>query len=458
MIVHSFLRSFCQTWNSRLLILALLTGMIGQGLGLAQTNCAISQATFDSDSQFVTQHPPTHLRLMNSRYVDLLRAVRGLNCSGVPLVAMDGLRYQRAGGEEDPGLYYFVPEFVRIFHLSLAAAVDLTLIGTVLLATAVGLSGYIQTVKTTLGRRVGIVAFLLLTAVELIAGDVYIVYGAPAIACVPWILYFASRRRLTISAVVVFATIGAVSQTANLFRAHAGTGVVLFALVATLALYQLKPASRVLLLIVLLLAAAGVQMFFNGIYRRRSAFLGQQEGNFETTQVHPFWHSVYIGLGYINNSEVPAYRDEVAIAKVQLVRPGTVYLSKEYEQVLKHETVELAKRRPFFILENVAVKLAVVLLFCVCGANVGLYAAKLARKPIWFELAFWGAIAFNALFGILVVPNPRYLLGLIAFAVLYGVYSIEYASEQPQLRRQLAWIGRVVGAPSYQQQSSQNRA
>ena len=55
------------------------------------------------------------------------------------------------------------------------------------------------------------------------------------------------------------------------------------------------------------------------------------------------------------------------------------------EQVLKQETVQLARRRPFLILENLLVKLVVVLFYCICATNVGLYAAKLARKPIWFE-------------------------------------------------------------------------
>jgi hypothetical protein len=432
--------------------------MIAASAGLAQVNCEVSQATFNADSQLLNQRPPTHLRLMSSRYVDLRRAVRGLNCSGVPLVAFDGLRYRRAGGEDDPGLYYFVPEFVRISHVSLAAAVDLTLIGTVLLATTVGLWGYILTVETTLGRRVGIVAFLLVTAIELIGGDVYVMNAAPAVACVPWILYFASRRKVTASAVVTFAVVGAASQMANFFRAYAAAGLVLFVIVTTVALCQMKPLGRTLLLAALLLAAACVQLGFTRLYRQRSTFLGQRrDAAFEPGQVHPFWHSVYIGLGYVRNSEVPAYKDEVAIAKVHFLRPSAIYLSTEYEQVLKHETLALVKRRPFLILENVVAKLAVVFFFCVCAANVGLYAAKLARKPIWFELAFWGAIAFNSMFGILVVPNPKYLLGAIAFAAQYGAYSIAYAAEQPQLRGKLAWIGRVVCAPPDWQQSLQER-
>jgi len=117
--------------------------------------------------------------------------------------------------------------------------------------------------------------------------------------------------------------------------------------------------------------------------------------------------------------------------------------------VLKQEIFKLAKCRPFLILANLFAKLMMVLLFCICVANVGLYAAKLARKPAWLELAFWLAITFNGLFAIFVLPNPKYLVGLIAFAALYGVYSIEYAAEQPDLQSGLKWIEKLafMGSP-----------
>jgi glycosyl transferase family 2 len=51
------------------------------------------------------------------------------------------------------------------------------------------------------------------------------------------------------------------------------------------------------------------------------------------------------------------------------------------------------------------------------------------------ELAFWCSLGFSSLFGLLVIPNPRYLLGYIAFAVLYGVVSIDHAIERGVLKR-----------------------
>jgi hypothetical protein len=54
-------------------------------------------------------------------------------------------------------------------------------------------------------------------------------------------------------------------------------------------------------------------------------------------------------------------------------------------------------------------------------------AAALYPKSWPIEVAFWGAIAFNSLFGLLVIPQPQYLLGFKAFATLYGVVSVDHA-------------------------------
>jgi hypothetical protein len=448
--VHSFRRFSFPGRAGQFAGILILTVITGRSPLFAQSDCKVAESTFDTDMQFMKQHPPTYLRLMSFRYVELRRAARGSSCSGVALVAFDGLRYRPAAWADDPGLFFFVPQLARVSGLSLATATDVLLIGVVLLASGLGLLGFLRTAETKLGRRIGFVAFLLLTIVVLIAGDVYIMTAAPAIACVPWILYFVSQRKISTGMLTTFVVTGILSQTASLFRAHAGTGLLLFTIVATVGVYQIKPAARVLLVALLLLSAASPDLLFRELYARRNLFLEHQPGAMlESGRVHPFWHSIYIGLSYVRNSDVPEYRDEVAFAKVRALRPEAAYPSTEYEQVLKQEIFNLAKRRPFLILANLFAKLMTVLLFCICAANVGLYAAKLARKPAWLELAFWLAIAFNGLFAIFVLPNPKYLVGLIAFAALYGVYSIEYAAEQPDLKSGLKWIEKLVfmGSP-----------
>ena len=104
------------------------------------------------------------------------------SCSGV---AFDGLRYRPAAWNDDPSLYLFAPDLAPAFPVSLVTTTDVLLIGVVLLASALGLLEFLRTVGTKLGRRTGVVGFLLLTIVELVAGDVYVMNSAPAIACMP---------------------------------------------------------------------------------------------------------------------------------------------------------------------------------------------------------------------------------------------------------------------------------
>jgi hypothetical protein len=382
---------------------------------------------------------------MTSRYVDIRRAARGLACSGVPLVAFDGLHYGPAAWNDDPGLYLFVPELSHNFGLNIGTASDVLLTGVVLLASGFGLLGLAQVLRTELGWRIAVVALLLLTVVLLLAGDVYALSAAPAVACVPWILSFVSRKRITLGMLITLGITGVLSVTANVIRSYAGTALVLFAAVVVVGGYRLRPAGRTILVGTLLLGTAGTTLVFQHVYAQRDAFLRRMPGAVtQSARGHVFWHAVYLGLSYVKNSEIPKYQDELAFAKVRALKPAVKDYSPEYEQVLKEETFKLSKRRPFLILANLIVKLVVVLLFCVLAANVGFYGAKLARKPVWLELAFWLAIAFNGLYGIVVLPNPKYLVGLIVFAALYGVFSIEQAAEQQNLKNRLQWIEKLV--------------
>ena len=432
-------------WFAAILILTVIPGCSSTTAASAHADCEVAQSAFEADIQLLRQKPPTHLRLMPSRYVDLRRAARGLACSGVPLVAFDGLRYRPAAWGDDLGLYFFVPQLARVSGVSLVTATDVLLTGVVLLASGFGLLGLLRTLHTKLGRRIGVAAFLLLAVVVLIAGDVYIMNAAPAMACVPWILSFVSRRKLTIGMLMTLGMTGALGETSNFVRSHAGTGLVLFALVVAVGTYQVKLVSRIILVAALLLGVTGAALAFRHVYAQRDAFLQHQPGALmESARGHVLWHAIYLGLSYVKNSEVPEYRDEFAFAKVRALRPEASDYSPEYEQVLMRETLRLAKRRPFLILANLFAKIVVVSLFCIFAANVGLFGAKLAPKPVWLELAFWLAIAFNGLYGIIVLPNPKYLVGLIAFAVLYGVYSIEYAAGHLNLKSRLRWIEKLV--------------
>src|SRR5216684_3267186 len=92
------------------------------------------------------------------------------------------------------------------------------------------------------------------------------------------LLSFASRREFTVGALITLAMTGVLGETANVIRLHAGTGLVLFALVLAVGAYQVRPIGRIILVVTLLLGVAGAALVFRHIYAQRDAFLQRQPG------------------------------------------------------------------------------------------------------------------------------------------------------------------------------------
>ncbi len=93
------------------------------------------------------------------------------------------------------------------------------------------------------------------------------------------------------------------------------------------------------------------------------------------------------------------------------------------------------------MVETLIAKFGVVLIYFLLAANFGLLAAIRYLKPWAVEVAFVAGLAFNALFGLLAIPRLSYLEGLIAFAMLYGVMSLDVALQKSNalaLHRELA--------------------
>lgn len=90
----------------------------------------------------------------------------------------------------------------------------------------------------------------------------------------------------------------------------------------------------------------------------------------------------------------------------------------------------LPGQHPLFILVTLIAKLRIVLFLLLCWSNGGLLAAAFYPKGWATESAFWSALIFSSLFGIVAIPQVQYLLGFMAFATLYGIVSMDYALER----------------------------
>ncbi len=161
-------------------------------------------------------------------------------------------------------------------------------------------------------------------------------------------------------------------------------------------------------------------IFERYLITRRDATLARFGEDATAVNSHPLWHSMYIGLGFIPNSEVPEYNDAVAIDKVRSIDPTAPYTSVKYELILRREMLNLARHRPLLLIENLAAKtgfvalLALILLF---PARRVLFAEK---DALWLDAAFVLAIGLSAMSAILVIPRPPYLLTFLCLTLLYS--------------------------------------
>ncbi len=344
----------------------------------------------------------------------------------MPLVGFEGHAFKPAGFTDDVGIYYIVPRIATWLGLDMGRSVDVFLGGMVLLSLATGMAGVFL-----LYRRwsVRCVAFLMLAGVSVVAlnvGDVYIVYSSAVIAMVPWCLYLYRRGSGSPGHIVAGFMAGILIGVANFLRSHSGTAVLIFLLSLIVSYPRADRTKKALLAAVVLLGILLSSMPFRLAVWERDRFLARNAPGYGAALArHPFWHSIYIGFGYLINEHGIRYDDEVAARKVREISPKAGYVSAEYERILRGETFRLALRHPLFVLRTIFAKAGVLFLFLLVFANIGFLFRKRFPQDCAEEKSFFASLAFSAFPGILVIPQPIYLLGYIAFAALYGVNGIE---------------------------------
>lgn len=376
--------------------------------------------------------PPTRIRIMGARYLDLVRAEAGLEKTNLLGLGFDAGQWTPT--TDDIGVYIILPWLAHGLGLPISRAYDLFFS---FLIAACFVSGTLGFVTLTSARWPRVVGFAALAAVSLLAfwvGDVYILLGMIPVALVPWIL-LAIRRSTLPSLIAVGSISGAVSAASDFVRSGSGTILLIFLTLALALTRSLRPKVRLAGAATTAVCFAIVWAAFMHIVAQRDTFLRTQTSNESLLRFrHPFWHSVYIGFGYANNDLIPAYRDEVGVARVCSESSSAPYLSQDYERVLRNATEQVVRDHPGIVVRNLVKKaLVVALLVLVCG-NIG-WIAFFRRPIVWpIDLAFCAAMVANSLYGILVVPYASYLFGLISYSALFGATSVMLAAEKAEAR------------------------
>lgn len=325
---------------------------------------------------------------------------------------------------DDVGIYCIIPKIVHGCNIPLEKAIVLFFDSMLLISAAIGLLGIGALYKKGISRLVACIGLAAAMLFGMQVMDVYRAHVAVTIALVPWGLYFMHKN--TGSRYLFYAVAGFVIGFAHYIRAHAGTGVLLFLMV--LAVTSSTWKKKIGLVITLALGISSGIFFFKTIIDDEKIYLHMKD----SFKGHHLWHSVYIGLGFLSNQYGITYDDSIAHKKVISITGQSVeqvYPSSISEDILKQEVCGFVQKHLFFCFQTVAAKIGIILMLFLLLVHIGLYAIY-ARFQEWkIHVAFGVLICFNALFGVLVIPDWAYLMSFVSCTLLYGAISVAQLTE-----------------------------
>lgn len=368
------------------------------------------------------------MQIMQYRHDELNRALAALNDCGVPLVSLNDGKYQPSGNGDDLGIYYFVPKVAQLFDVPTVLALDIfyyTILGAALLCGAIG---SLFCCRTWAGRATAIAWLTSIVCMTSVWNDVYLVAPCIAMALVPWLVWSASSGRGHAVLIPIALALGVLVSVGNQLRSHSGTGVLLFGLILVLGAHSLDWRRRAIFALVAIAGFAGPQLYFSHLVRQRDAFLATKIENYEPGGVrHAFWHPVYLGLGFLRNQYDLVWDDGAAMKAAEAVRPGVVYLSPEYSEALKEQSIAVYKRDKVFVYRTVFAKAGIVFYYFLRYAGAGLLVFWLLPRNLPYAFAFAAGIAFSGLPGVIGIPDEVYLIGFMAFASLFSAMTVAAA-------------------------------
>jgi len=365
------------------------------------------------------------MNMMPCRYETLKYMLAGFAKTRMQLVGYNGSSLFPSDGSDDMGMYYFVPKVARLFDLTLDQAICLFFYGMIIFSLLLALTGFFLLSRSWLFR---IIATVVLISFSYIAcrgiTDVYLVKSFIVLAVVPLALYFLRRNKGDIFFGFFLFLSGIGIGYVHYIRTYSSVAVLLFILLGMALLFKATWKNKMVLVAILFVGMMVPFIHFNILVHKRKRLFNNQE---QLPGRHVFWHNFYAGFGFLQNNLGIQSSDEMVINKVKEVDSNAVYPTRSYEKVVRSQVFVLLNHHLHFVLTTLFAKLGVIFYYFLIFANIGLLAAFFYRKSWQIELMFWSGIAFNSLFGFLALPGTYYLLGMLAFAVIYSLVSIELA-------------------------------
>lgn len=389
--------------------------------------------------------------VMPCRYTQLKEALLGYNLSGVPLIGFDGTLYKPTGIADEPGLFYFLPILANLFKVDIDTTIILYSFLITLFSVTIAALGFYRLFSTRASKIIALAAISAFALYALSLGNFSFTYSAAgALATIPWGLYFLTKKqgRVTAGTIAFILLAGLCIHLANFLRSHAGTPILIFLVCIIIGSAHLQKKHKILLIGLLISIVFLGNLHSQSLIKQREKYLALHAKSFRLPTVtealekpvlivsanklapesiipaHPFWHTIYIGLGYLSNNYGLVYLDECAMLRVAKINPNVAYLSKEYEKNLRDLTLRVFLLDPFFVFSTLFAKAGHIFMYLLIYANIGLFFILLRPPEKEVNAAFILALLFCALNGLLVMPYINYLIGFCAFAVCYGLIGI----------------------------------
>jgi len=362
------------------------------------------------------------MNLMPTRYEALLSTYEAYKETGQFFLLKKGSGYSYLWGGDDLGLFFFVPLLGKKLGLSLDKAI---IVFFLLIITAGFLSAsfyFIHKSRFSLLQRSYLFASLLFLAVSIyFIGDVYVISGTVPLLVIP--LFLLSEKMSFSKKIAINLIIGIVMGYANTVRAHSGTTGLVF-IISYLLVNKSPLKTKILLLSVILFAMTLSKFHFNYLIDARNKFLLNKNVEIANKYSHVFWHNTFLGLGYVYNKYGIVPDDNCAFEWVKKIDANAVYMSEQYENILRKEYFKFVIKHPSYVLSNYTAKAGVILAYILFSMNIAVFFLKTFKQQRQI-LPFFVAIIFGVLPGFIFLPYNSYILGGISTAVLLANYIIK---------------------------------
>lgn len=370
--------------------------------------------------------------LMPFRYNELGKTLKGYQLTHSPLVSAENGNYFAAGFTDDKGMYYFVPKLAEMFNTNLDSAINIFFGFLLIFSAMVSILCFLFMFNSLIIRVVSVVGVLAITFSAYQCSDLYIAGYFVVASLVPvFILIEKKRNRFGKFLVLSLFFSGIVIGCGNFIRYNSGTGVLLFILVWLILNKQLLFKHKCFCLVILCFSALIPSLKINSILRQRDSFISaNEEKSVRRPEKFPFWHLVYIGLGYFENNRGLKYSDSHGKNFVSSKDAKIEYLSEEYNLVLRNEMISIVKHDLLFFLKTIFWKMLILLKKVVKYLNYGLIFCFYIKPSLRSVLPFIIAVCFYMIPGVVVIPEDKYVIGMLTLVVIFNLYMIGIGLEK----------------------------